>query len=103
MIRKTKKKLLYIAAGLCFFGGVLIIMFSLGVEGVGRVKNVWEDLQVSVIALKYCLFLGFFIYFEQISEWVANRKQKPELKEMFISKKYLFFIPIVAMEILRYA
>jgi hypothetical protein len=103
MIKKAKNALLYTAVVLFIMSFLLVIMFSLGVDGVGKVKNVWNDFQYTAVALKYFVFLLFYIYFDNISGWVAKRKKNPELKALFISKKYMFFIPIIGMEVLRYA
>jgi hypothetical protein len=100
---KIKKYLFYFLFFSIFIGIALMLMFSLGTQGIINIKNTWGNFQFTFIIFKYCIVLGFYIYFDQISEWVAHKKNNPKLKEVFISKKHMFFIPIIAMEILRYA
>jgi hypothetical protein len=100
---KIKKYFFYFLSFSIFIGVALILMFSLGTQGIINIKNIWGNFQFTFIIFKYCIVLGFYIYFAQISEWVAHKKNNPKLKEVFINKKHMFFIPIIAMEVLRYA
>lgn len=94
--------------GLFFVGFVVLTIFgtfvllSLSENGVSQFSNTWDEAKIYFQALKYILIVAFYIYFEQCALWMAKRKGNLDLKEVYVSKKHLFFVPIIIIEVLGF-